>query len=157
MVGATGFEPATPCAQDGKEEATRGSARPLPRFFLINSITWGNTRTHRAATACHPFVTRLSIVLIASKQTLLGISNNCFSSSRSVRSRSDTRISGHRSASVFPLAVDTTNRDPFLLARAPRRSTFLRAIRIRGLWQQHHRRLPAAAWMRRRSTRNGAL
>ena len=108
MVGATGFEPATPCAQDGKEEATRGSARPLPRFFLINSITWGNTRTHRAATACHPFVTRLSVVLLASKQTVLEITNNCFLSSTSVCSRCDTRISGHRSASVFPLAVDTT-------------------------------------------------
>src|SRR6266850_3937100 len=60
LVGATGFEPATPCAQGKMHEAIGGSARPLPLFLLGNFTILGNTRTLRAAPVCHPFVTRLA-------------------------------------------------------------------------------------------------
>jgi hypothetical protein len=58
MVGATGFEPATPCAQGGTSGSTGGSGRPLPFVFLRNFATWGNCRKPRAATDCQPIVSQ---------------------------------------------------------------------------------------------------
>src|SRR4051794_5393779 len=56
VVGATGFEPATPCAQGERTHTTGGSGRPLPLVFLSNFAIWGNCRKPRAATDCQPIV-----------------------------------------------------------------------------------------------------
>src|SRR4030095_17253512 len=58
MVGATGFEPATPCAQGEETHTTGGSGRPLPLVFLRNFAIWGNCRKPRAATDCQPIVSQ---------------------------------------------------------------------------------------------------
>src|SRR5690349_14971184 len=58
VVGATGFEPATPCAQGEGTHTTGGSGRPLPLVFIRKFPTWGNCRKPRAATDCQPIVSQ---------------------------------------------------------------------------------------------------
>src|SRR5215510_5930094 len=58
VVGAAGFEPATPCAQGEGTHTTGGSRRPLPLVFLRKSSTWGNCSKPRATTDCQPIVSQ---------------------------------------------------------------------------------------------------
>ena len=58
VVGATGFEPATPCAQGEGTHTTGGSGRPLPLVFLRKFSIWGNCSKPRATTDCQPIVSQ---------------------------------------------------------------------------------------------------
>ena len=58
VVGATGFEPATPCAQGEQTHTTGGSGRPLPLVFIRKFSTWGNCNKPRATTDCQPIVSQ---------------------------------------------------------------------------------------------------
>ena len=55
-----GLEPATPGLEVLREEATGGSAKPLPLILRASSHTRDNSQLPRAATHCQSFVSRLS-------------------------------------------------------------------------------------------------